>query len=222
MSNNCKSALLLILFIFLIFMNVVDAQNFKGKLIVGLNASQVRGDGLGGFNKAGLIFGGAVEYPIREKVENKKKKIVKKKTKFSIQGEILYTQKGSKSTDKVPFFLIWRFNYIDVPILLNYYARKNLFFSLGPEVNFLLNAKFDNGSGFVEDDEAFRPVTFGMKGGAGYKFSPKSTINVNLTYSQSITKSGFDNLWPYNLMFTWQYTLNKLKSKKKRATDQAS
>ena len=33
-------------------------QDFKGGIILGLSTSQVSGDDLAGFNKAGLIFGG--------------------------------------------------------------------------------------------------------------------------------------------------------------------
>ena len=35
----------------------IQAQNFGGGIILGLSASQVGGDDLGGFNKAGLLAG---------------------------------------------------------------------------------------------------------------------------------------------------------------------
>ena len=46
------------LFIFYGFLiSNLQAQNFGGGIILGLSTSQVSGDALGGFNKAGLLAG---------------------------------------------------------------------------------------------------------------------------------------------------------------------
>ena len=47
-----------IVLLILLFTNKMTAQEFKGGFIGGLSTSQLSGDMLGGFNKAGLIIGG--------------------------------------------------------------------------------------------------------------------------------------------------------------------
>ena len=47
-----------ILFLFIILISVnVKSQNFNGGLIGGISTSQVSGDNLSGYNKAGLFLG---------------------------------------------------------------------------------------------------------------------------------------------------------------------
>ena len=61
----------------------VQAQNFGGGLILGLSTSQVGGDNLGGFNKAGLLTGAFVNSNIS--------------SLLNIQMEMTYIQKGSNN-----------------------------------------------------------------------------------------------------------------------------
>ena len=65
------------------FFHKHQAQNFGGGLILGLSTSQVGGDNLGGFNKAGLLVGAFVNIPISELL--------------SFQMEMTYIQKGSNN-----------------------------------------------------------------------------------------------------------------------------
>ncbi len=60
--------LLLLLFLMTLLKLTSLSQNFKGGLIAGLSASQVNGDTYGGYNKAGLIFGGYANKTISEKL----------------------------------------------------------------------------------------------------------------------------------------------------------
>ena len=64
---NCNQLkLFLTLFISLTFFQV-NGQGFKAGLIVGLSATQLSGDNLGGFDKAGLIAGGMVKTELSKK-----------------------------------------------------------------------------------------------------------------------------------------------------------
>ena len=60
-----------------------NAQNFGGGIILGLSTSQVDGDNLGGFNKAGLLVGAFANTSISEF--------------YAFQMEITYIQKGSNN-----------------------------------------------------------------------------------------------------------------------------
>ena len=47
-------------------------QEFKGGIILGLSTSQVSGDDLAGFNKAGLVFGGFTNRILSSRISNDK------------------------------------------------------------------------------------------------------------------------------------------------------
>ena len=73
----------LILYIFICFSFLSFSQNFKGGVIAGISTSQVSGDNLGGFNKAGIFLGLFTELPISN-ISN-------------IKMEMNYIQKGSNN-----------------------------------------------------------------------------------------------------------------------------
>ena len=57
----------LLILLFCGFLSIsIHAQNFGGGIILGLSTSQVGGDNLGGFNKAGLLVGAFVNNSISE------------------------------------------------------------------------------------------------------------------------------------------------------------
>ena len=77
---------------------------------IGLSTSQVSGDDLAGFNKAGLVFGGFTNRILSNR--------------NSLQLEIVYIQKGSRNPDIIneesenynkPYINL---SYIEIPILL--------------------------------------------------------------------------------------------------------
>ena len=130
----------------------VFAQNsFRAGASFGVIASQVAGDGYGGFDKAGLFAGPFVNIYTSEN--------------WSWQMEINYAQKGSRKNPNTAegdheFFLM-KLNYIDIPLMAKvdyrnftfegglYYARL-LNYSLEDE-----NGKFDlpQGSREFENNE---------------------------------------------------------------------
>ena len=76
-----KNKLLLYLFTFCSIFSF--SQNFKGGVIAGIATSQVSGDNLGGFNKAGIYLGIFSEFPISH-ISN-------------IKMEMSFIQKGSNN-----------------------------------------------------------------------------------------------------------------------------
>ncbi|NUM49678.1 MAG: PorT family protein [Flavobacteriales bacterium] len=103
------------LFFILFFPSFLFAQKtFKSGPLFGLSATQVDGDGYGGFNKAGLIAGGFV--------------LTELKPKLDIQFEIYYINKGSRRNprpdkgDHDAFLL--KINYIEVPVTFLYHYKK--------------------------------------------------------------------------------------------------
>ena len=97
---------------------------------MGLSTSQVDGDGYGGYNKAGLIFGGYVLRPFSER--------------WSGLLQIKYWDKGS--TDGNAFYNVnnsvykLRLHYLEIPVLLQLSLKKNIFFRTGFGFGYLIKA----------------------------------------------------------------------------------
>jgi hypothetical protein len=91
-----------------------SAQVFKTGVILGLNGSQVDGDGYGGYNKLGFIVGGFTNTNISEK--------------WSTQFEIYFINKGSFKAahpDKGDYRMFnLNINYIEIPLSLRYKYHK--------------------------------------------------------------------------------------------------
>ena len=105
---------------------------FNGGLIGGATASQIHGDGIGGFNKVGFNLGAILE--------------IGRKGSKNIQIGIVYNQKGSKKPPNptVGDYETWkyRFTYIDIPITMSYsHGIFDLLVGLQPSV--LLAAEED-------------------------------------------------------------------------------
>jgi len=169
----------------------VNAQEFKGVIIVGATAAQIDGDDLGGFDKAGFQIGGGVSFPLNEKL--------------SIQPEILFSQKGSKARKNEPFFN-WQLNYIDIPFLLTYKINDNFDVHVGPGANYLLSARFDAGFGFTDQSEAFKTVDATINAGLEYHFSELWSANARIT-SSVVSAGKFQRYYNRTIHFTLRYHL---------------
>ena len=71
-----------IIFVLLV-VNATQAQRFNFSLVAGLNAAQVNGDGLAGYDKLGLVAGGKTNIFFSERID--------------MTVEFLYSQQGSAS-----------------------------------------------------------------------------------------------------------------------------
>ena len=72
-----------VFFVFGFLISSIQAQNFDGGCLLGVSTSQVGGDNLWGFHKAGLLIGIFANKSISEKL--------------SFQMEMTYIQKGSNN-----------------------------------------------------------------------------------------------------------------------------
>lgn len=110
---------------------------FVGGIYIGGNLSQVDGDYRGGFEKIGLRTGAAVYY----RVPN---------YNWIFQFEIAYSQKGARANSLVDhgvgnYFEKYRLfaNYIQTPVILNYYLNEKYLFGAGIAYNAFINSKED-------------------------------------------------------------------------------
>ncbi len=160
----------------------VSAQSFKAGILAGVVASQVDGDNLGGFNKAGLTAGLISNVRLNEK--------------WSGQFELLYIQKGSRSpvdtTGLLQYYRL-RLQYIEIPVLVNYHyhikkARAFLEggFSYGQLIRDVEESNYYSpvlGSGFEKNDVC---INLGM----GFGLGPKFFFHVRYAYSLIPVRTG--------------------------------
>ena len=155
----------------------IKAQNFGGGLILGFSTSQVGGDNLGGFNKAGLLAGAFVNIPFSELL--------------SFQMEMTYIQKGSnnpKMNDAEHSNYLKEdisSSYIEVPLLLQYHQSNKIKIEGGVLLAYLINGYYNdlNGKIPIYSVDPFIKYDFGLLLGIDYKYSKNISLNTRLSNS---------------------------------------
>ncbi len=185
--------------LFLCFLTASYAQEIKVDAIAGFNASQLDGDRMAGFNKLGLLLGGSTGLNLKEN--------------FQVEFRILYSQKGSRFTDKDPIDLNYRLNYLDFPLVFQYRLDKKLFelaenieLEAGLQFSYLLAAKEgDPLIGFVRLYDAFEPRIYGFILGCSYNYD-RYTFRLNFQRSL-VSTNKFLSFLDRTLSFTLAYRL---------------
>jgi len=162
---------------------MASAQTFKSGAILGLNASQVEGDGFGGYNKVGLIIGGFTNTQLSEK--------------WSAQFEIYYTNKGSRKNanpDRGDFSsLKVTLDYIEIPVALRYHYKKFLFEG-GLYFGRLINDNIENEFGQLPTQSTpFKSYDFGAFLGFYYQLNDHFVFNLR-SKNSVLPIRDFDNL----------------------------
>ncbi|MFM7106069.1 MAG: outer membrane beta-barrel protein, partial [Flavobacteriales bacterium] len=120
---------------------------FRARLMAGAVTSQISGDGLGGWDKFGLMGGGEVAVPLSEK--------------WSFSGGIRYTQKGSRTKrDTINFnTFAYKLEYIDLPLKLLYSQTRNgedfLTFGAGVSAGYLMRQRQMNNGAYYDINPPF-------------------------------------------------------------------
>lgn len=191
-----------------------NAQRFRGGIAGGFNFSQLDGDLLAGYNKAGLNGGFWVQFPFNNK--------------WSAGLELLYTQKGaSRSINEENIastrtFDRFRLNYAEVPLYMQY-TYKKFSFQAGLTGGYLIKATIDDFTGTREYTQQLKPFEAGTLLGISYPIN--KNLHAQLRYQYSIasiakgdrrtifTDNGFSKLIVglYNNLFCFslKYSLNK-------------
>ena len=199
--------LFLCCFFFFLISVSADAQRFKAGLRAGITGTQISGDQLGGFDKAGIVAGGMVSTTLSQK--------------FDLGFEILYVQKGSRknadpdNNDFVSYLL--RLNYFEVPVLLQWKYSKRFSFEAGPTFGALVGTLEEDEFGKLDQPRDFSNFELGV--GAGMNVLIVDGLYFNLRGTNSVLPvrehvSGQDyrlNRGQYNssLLFTFHYVFNK-------------
>ena len=156
-----------------LFLNHGYAQKFEGGVVLGLVGSQVAGDQLAGYKKAGLNAGGWINLPIGEKSK--------------LQMELTYIQKGSRENpdyekNKMDSYLM-RLGYVQLPLIYLYQYNNFLGFEAGLGMNFLIhsNEKFN---GYETIESPFKQTNLCFTGGISFRIT--DLIRISLRTDNSL------------------------------------
>jgi opacity protein-like surface antigen len=145
---------------------------FEQYVRVGVNGTQVSGDGLEGFNKAGLAGGFGV--------------IRKFKNKLSYDISINYSQKGSRmpidTINKQKYLM--RLHYVEVPIILHWELESHINLNVGFAFARLLSTLEEDAFGKLPVSNPFEKNEFSILFGLDYYFTEK--IGVSFNYLNSL------------------------------------
>lgn len=105
---------------------------------------------------------------------------------FAVQPELVYSQQGGKDGATGD---LWKINYLNVPVLLQYMAGNGFRLETGPQVGFAVSSKIKSGD--IEQDikSSVSTVDFSWAIGAGYQFA--EGLGVDARYNIGI--SNVDN-----------------------------
>lgn len=154
--------------------NLGQAQKVRWGAKAGYNLSNFSGDYNGIDYVSGFHFGGLAD--------------LKLSLKFGLQTELLYSREGGQYSFEInePPFLAKAsekvtLGYINLPIMLKYYAIDGLTFEAGPQIGVLVSGKSDyqstvtiNGetiedSGSIDLKDKLNAISYGFNLGIGYE-----------------------------------------------------
>ena len=150
----------------------IQAQNFGGGLILGLSTSQVSGDNLGGFNKAGLLAGGFIDLQLSKTLKG--------------QMEMTFIQKGSNNPNmnKNNYSDI-NLSYVEIPLLVKYQQGRSIAIEGGIEAAFLISASDNDIYGQVSANSTreFNTTDIGIFIGLDYFINTRLILNSRISNS---------------------------------------
>jgi hypothetical protein len=193
--------------VFLLLTGSAQAQQFYAGVKAGVSATQISGDQLSGFNKAGIVGGGFVGLELSEL--------------FNLGVEILYYQKGSRKNadpekeDSKSYLL--RLNYFEIPVVLQWKFSKRFSFEAGPTFAALVGSIEEDEFGALSQPREFSNTEIGFMGGIKVNLVNQFAFiaryeNSLLPVREHLSGQGYRlNRGQYNtaLMFAFQYTFRK-------------
>ena len=177
---------ILLLFVLMTSVSLLQAQSTKGQFMggvrVGLTTSQISGDDLAGFHKAGAIAGLFSNVALNDN-DNLK---LQMELDFTMKGSHSHTLKNEVSYDmyalnlgylEIPVLLQWRFAHLTIRGIHDFW------FEVGPMFGVNLYAKERNASGPILFRLPFRRLEFSACAGLFYMFNEHHGFSFRFTNS---------------------------------------
>lgn len=166
-----------ILVIVLLLSTSLMAQKKKGAhfgLKTGINYSSIStDDDVDNKWNTGFVLGAFVKIPLQKG--------------WAIQPEFGYSAMGGGIETGIPPRNDYRLNYFSIPVLIKYKFCKNANIVLGPQIDFMIQAKRRNGGLSTKVTDDFKEHSFNAAG--GLEWWPARCLNLGLRYIH-----GFSNI----------------------------
>ncbi|MDO9554648.1 porin family protein [Rhodonellum sp.] len=104
---------------------------------------------------------------------------------FALQPEIMYSGQGAKFMNGGVETKI-NLDYINVPVLLQYMFDNGFRLQAGPQVGFLLGAKYKTNNNSVDFKDDYKSIDFGLGFGGSYVHTP-SGFGVDARYNLGLS-----------------------------------
>ncbi|MDD2196947.1 MAG: porin family protein [Bacteroidales bacterium] len=185
-----------LLFLLLAFSPLLAvSQNFTGGVLGGMAMTQVDGDGLGGYDRAGVIAGVWVSRSFSRTI--------------SVRTELKFIQKGSyrRFTDGAggttgEYNL--RLNYLEMPFLLEYHFWDNIIPFAGISAGYLWKSieKNDGYENPIDDNTRFKKAELAAHAGVEYMLNSSFSLCATFSYSVlPVRRHTGDVYYLWNLSF---------------------
>lgn len=201
-----KSIIYLILFFTMISQLSLEAQRFSASAIVGINASQIDGDGIYGYDKLGMTGGARLAYSIKDN------------GRANAAIEFLYSQRGS--SPDITFgdgsFNTIDLKYIEIPLLVEYndWLQEEGYYKVGIEGGVSYGNLFEvNTSNQIVNNDLAGYKKHDLSYTLGLRYSVNSRISGSFRYSRSLLRihrnedAGLDGLISHWLSFRLQVSI---------------
>lgn len=94
--------------------------------------------------------------------------------KLGFRTEVMYSLAGATSSDDDKMNL----HYVSVPVSFYYNPWKKIKLLVGPQINFLLRAKYSAGPYYFPNADEFNTVDFGIQSGLQFYFTETFSVSV--------------------------------------------
>jgi hypothetical protein len=99
---------------------------------------------------------------------------------FALQPELVYSEQGAKISS-----VEYRFNYLNIPVLLQYMAGNGFRIQTGPQLGLLVSGKAKSGNTTVDIKDELKKADFAWSIGASY-LSP-ARVGIDVRYNLGIS-----------------------------------
>lgn len=164
---------IILLSVFIFVSGIGFSQRFNAGILAGANGSQLDGDNNDGYHKFGYQAGAFVNLSVSPS--------------SSFQLEMEYIQKGSRinadSLTNVGNTFLFRFHYLEVPLLYQFTFADRFSIEAGPAMDVLLGSLEESNGQEIASTVPLRPVTLsGIFGVSGF-LTDQLKVNFRFNYS---------------------------------------
>lgn len=170
--------------VFIVSLSAIQAQNFKFGLVGGVNLANIRIENTSTLNIP-AANSELVSYNVNAHVGYKSAGMMG----FSIEPGFI--QKGGINKNDIEDIKT-QLNYIHMPILADIYFSEKFFFSIGPEIGYMIDANTKSGSTSLNlsnyDDDKVE-----LSGLVGINYNLLKNIDLSARYSRGLTSISKSN-----------------------------